>query len=522
MRRSPGVVCLSLGVLIGSACAREAPSEAEAVAPVPEAPPPAPPPLPGPPPPAPEVQGALAWTHETPDGYDSDVYRWLDSAGRPRVAVLTRNDMRDPGGSHGGMLRRYRFPVGAGERVATGTGAHGLWNGWGYVVSHADDGAAVSHSAGLPGAWRHVFLGANHAVHEFSWTLPLAGVPVHVTAHWFFATGRDHPVFAVTFDSSAAGSGGLRINADSRTPYGDIAWDGDGTQAWVDGVRWGDRYRFASRTEPLTAASDWDYSQPNTVPFVSVYSRAADAEMGMVQTLDWVQHNTGGSWFHDNWGRTAATRAHGDLFRDWRMPPDWNWPYQVCQYEMDSFHPTRSKRLAWGLMYGAVGKTAYSGYGLDRVLTGHPYQSYSLFVVLGAWSLEPVRAQGVEVEHALQARLRVVRGAEVSEGPGGVARADSVRYAVSGYNSVYGVHELRADAAGGFAVELDAAGGALLHPVFLIQGARGPPRGVTLDGEPLQAGVDYFASFDASTGALWLTVSRRWQGRHLLADAWGE
>jgi hypothetical protein len=461
---------------------------------------------------------SLGWAHELPGNYDSDVYRWLDSGRKQRTAVLTRNAVRDPGGSYGGMLRQFRFFPGAQERVATGTGASGRWNGWGYVVSH-DSNGGVSHSGDIAGSYRRVFVGRHHAIHEFSWNMPINGTPTKVTVHWFFATGRDHPVYAVTFDTSAAGPGGLGISADSRTPYGDIAWDGDGTNAWVDGVKWGDKYRFSSLSEPFTAQSRWDYTQLNVVPYTLAYSRSANAEMGMVQTLDWLQHNTGGTWFHDNWGRTSETRASAHLFGSWLMPPNWNWTYQMCQYEMDDTNPTRSKRLAWGLMYGAVGNPSYSGYGSERTYSGYPHQSYSVYMVMGRQSTGDVLAQVTQVERMLKAKLSVIRGLVVSSGPLGVARSDTAVYPVPGYNSIYGAHELRADVTGQFTATLNAAGGDLQNPIFLIHTPAGVPGRLYLDGVLLTADLDYFASFDTSTGRLWLTLNRVWSGSHTLASA---
>ncbi|WP_375766266.1 immunoglobulin domain-containing protein [Archangium gephyra] len=463
----------------------------------------------------PDTWTSLVWANETPGSYDSDVYRWLDSGKQQRTAVLTRNTARDPGGSYGGMLRQFRFYIGTTERVATGTGSSGLWNGWGYVVSHF--GSGVSHSANLAGTYRRVFVGRHHAIHEFSWNMPIAGTSVKVTVHWFFATGRDYPVYAVTFDTSAAGSSGLSTNADSRTPYGDIAWDGDGTHAFVDGVKWGDKYRFYSRDEPFTAQSKWDYSQPNSVPYTMAYSRGADAEMGMVQTLDWLQHNTGGTWFHDNWGRTSESRVGS--FDGWMMPPNWNWPYQMCQYEMlDAYSQTRSKRLAWGLMYGAVGNPAYYGYGYGGTYSGHPYQSYSVFMVMGQQSAGEVLAQATQVERMLKAKLSAIQGAVVTLGPLGVARTDTATYPVPGYNSNYAAYELQADLSGQFNATLDAAGGELLNPLFLVRSVAGVPARLYLDGVLLQADVDYFASFDSSTGVVWLTLNRAWSGSHTLAS----
>lgn len=457
----------------------------------------------------------LHWSHEQPQGYDSDVYRWLDGDKLPRTAVLTRNSERDPGGSHGGMLRQFRFHAGGAERVATGTGARGFWNGWGYVVNHYD--TRVARSSDVSGTFRQVLRGRHHAVHEFSWMLSIHPTPVRVTVHWLLATGRKHPVYAMTYDTSAAGPEGLLVAADSRAPYGDIAWDGDGTHALVDGVGWGDRYRFVSLDEPLTAQSRWDYSQPNVVPYAMSWSRRADAEMGSVQTLDWVHQNAGGSWFNNNWGRTYAQRADAAQFGSWLMPPSWNWPYQICQYEMDDRHPTSSKRLAWGLMYGAVGKPSYWGYGYQGRFSGHPYQSYSVYMVMGRHSQGEVLEQVAQVERTLKARLQAARGELVSQGPGGVARSDSVRYPVAGYNSTYGTYELQADASGAFELGMEAVGGAIENPVFRVHGVDGVPACLMLDGKALAVDEDYFASYDEQARTLWLTLRRTWSGGHTLS-----
>jgi phage-related protein len=468
-------------------------------------------------PPAPVPWAPLGWVREQPGGYDSDVYRWLDSHQRQRTAVLTRNDARDPGGSHGGMLRQYRIFVGDQERVATGTGVNNMLNGWGYVLSHYDK--QVTRSADTVGRHRQVFVGRHHAIHEFSWDLPIGDSFVKVTVHWFFATGRDHPVYAITFDSHVTVPKGLTVLVDSRAPYGEIAWDGDGTNALVDGVQWGDKYRFFTRDEPLTAQSRWDYSQPNTVPHALTYSRSADAEMGSVQTLSWSQQSTGGTWFYDNWGRTSETRNDTGGFGTWKMPANWNWPYQLCQYEMDDFHPTRSKRLAWGLMYGAVGKSSYWGYGYEKLLSSHPYQSYSVFMVMGRQSSADVLAQVTQVERLLQAQLSATVGQVVTQGPGGVARQDTVAYPVAGYNDTYGVHELQADRTGGFTLTLNAAGGALRNPIFLIRKMGGVPARLSLDGTELVADQGYFASYDAYSDTVWLTLNRVWSGSHTLAGS---
>ncbi len=459
----------------------------------------------------------LAWKAEQPGGYDSDVYRWRDANQQPRMAALTRNELMDPGGTYGGMLRQYRFFAGNQERVATGTGASQKWNGWGYVVNHYDK--TQVRSADVPGHYRQVFVGPHHALHEYTWELPIRDQWVKATVQWLFATGRDHPLYAITFDSSAAGPDGLSASVDSRAPYGDLAWDGDGTQAVVDGVKWGDKYRFFTRDEPLTAQSRWDYTQPNTVPYALAYSRQANAEMGVVQTLSQVQHAAGGTWFHDNWGHTSDNRVVStNPPSTWLMPDNWNWPYQLCQYELDDTQPTRSKRVAWGLMFGSVGKASYWGYGYERRYAGHPYQSYSVFMVVGQQSTEDVMAQVAQVERTLRAELSVPQGQPVKQGPGGVGRTDTVTYPVAGYNDTYGAYELQANSEGLFELILIAPTGGLRNPLFLLRDMNGLPERLMLDGQELAEDHDYFASYDASTHTVWLTLNGLWSGSHMLTN----
>src|SRR3989442_83513 len=82
---------------------------------------------------------------------------------------------------------------------------------------------------------------------------------------------------ATTFDLTGIRPGG--VVADTRTPYGDLAWDGDENRATtvVDGVGWGDRYKFITTSAPLTMNSKWDYAHANTVPYVLEWTTKTDA-----------------------------------------------------------------------------------------------------------------------------------------------------------------------------------------------------------------------------------------------------
>ena len=90
-------------------------------------------------------------------------------------------------------------------------------NGFGFTVNHGMKGGAGA--AG--GQFRPVFVGDHHAIYEYTFEVS-AGLPV--TLQWLFATGRDHPLLAITYDMTKRTAG---IEADTRTPYGDMAWDGD-------------------------------------------------------------------------------------------------------------------------------------------------------------------------------------------------------------------------------------------------------------------------------------------------------
>lgn len=428
------------------------------------------------------------------EGYRVDRYAWRDSDCRPRSAALVRNDGADPAGWNGGYLRRYTYEAAGATRTCDGAQA-GI-PGWGMVVCHVHNGSSWGNwTKDVRGTGRTVFEGRHHAVHEFRWPLPLEGRTVDVTVHYLFATGRSHPLYAITHDASGVPADVL--NADVRSPYGDLLFDGN-ANAEIAGLGWGDRNRFVTLSSPVRMSTGWDYSAPNVVPYARLWTAAPDAEMGLVQTQTWTQKPAGGYWFYSSRGQRDA---------DGPMPEAWNWPYQLNQYELPS--TTRSHRLAWGSNYGAVGRRQYPRYGDDGNLSGHPFQSYSVFMVVDPHSADPVLAQAAEVEAWQGVRLTATEGTVVTRGPGGVGRTDAVTYDVPGYNPVYATWE--AQAAGNRAtLRFEAGGRNLTHPVVVLRGysAEAPPARITVDGQPLTADADYFASVDTAGDALWLTLNQ--------------
>lgn len=446
-------------------------------------------------------------------GASSDEVRWRDAECKPRSAALVRVG--------GGYVRRVTYDFGGSPRVITGTGAAGH-RGWGYTVNHYGQTATIGQD--LPGRFGAVFIGKHHTIYEYESTPRIAGHDVPVTQHWFFATGRTNPVLATTYDMTDIPAGALV--ADIRTPYGDLAWDGDGSDAVISGVGWGDRRKFRTTSAPLTANSSWDYTELNTVPYVHAWATETDAEMGAVQTETYAQHDAGGYWFYDNWGKTSDNQSWADG-QSTVMTPDWNWTYQINQYELCFYDPscldmpTRSHRLAWGTNYGALGGLSDAGtgradqyvtYGDQDLAVGHPYQSYSVFMVLGQFSKTPTEAQVSEVEAIQQTTLEPSVGELVTELPGGVGRTDSVPLTLPGFDPRYATFNLRAT---GGLVELSIDTELLENPVFVVQGIE-QPSVVTLNGQSLAEDAGYFASPDPDRGQVWLTIRAALRGTNTL------
>ncbi|WP_228557115.1 hypothetical protein [Myxococcus sp. AB025B] len=432
------------------------------------------------------------------EGFHTDRYTWRDGDCAPRSAFLVRNDAQDPAGWHGGYLRRYVYEAHGAARTCDG--ATNEVPGWGMVTCHVRAGADWGNwTEKVTGTGRTLFEGRHHALHEFRWSLPLEGHIVDVTVHYLFATGRDHPLYAITHDASRVAPDALE--ADVRSPYGDLLFDGN-ANAEIAGLGWGDRYRFHTLASPVTMASGWDYREPNVVPFTRMWTTTPDAEMGVVQTQTWQQKPAGGYWLYSSWGQR---NERGPL------PDDWNWTFQLNQYQLPS--TTRSHRMAWGSNYGALGWRQYARYGDDGMLSGHPYQSYSVFMVLGTHTEDSVLRSVSEVESWQRVRLTATRGTVVTQGPGGVGRTDSVPFDVPGYNPVYATWEARA-ADNRAELRFDTGTQPLEHPVLVLRGytATTPPSRVLLDERVLTADADYFASVDDAGDALWLTLHRTLTG----------
>lgn len=449
------------------------------------------------------------------EGDPTDTVTWFDAQCTERSASLARKG--------GGYVRQARYELDGKTRTMTGTGANGH-KGWGYTVNHFEDTATSGQDA--DGSFEAVFVGAHHLIYRYRFAPNIANHEVPVTQEWFIATGRSHPVLATTFDVSDIEPGALV--ADNRTPYGDLAWNGDDNadSTVVSGVAWGDRYKFTTTSEPLTMNSSWDYQTPNIVPYVLAWETSSNAEMGAVQTQTQEQHDAGGYWFYSNWGKTSdnQTRIDGQAGV---MTASWNWTYQINQYELCIDDPgcldatTGSHRLAWGANYGAVGGVdgtgMYNAYGDERLVEGHPYLSHSVFMVLGPHEGAPTYEQVLEIERVQGARWTATKGQVVTRLPGGVGRSDEVTLEPPGYDARYSTWTFEVDSDETADVSLEGEG--LDHPVLVFVGRSTLPSQLQLGDRVLQEGVDFFASLDEAGRRLFVTLNTTLSGSsRLLLD----
>jgi hypothetical protein len=507
-----------------------------------------------------ESSGAAAGTiqidHDAPaciGNLVTERYTWSDALGRSRAATFSHNNTATNAQREGELCEYTYHTDAATVRDVKSLDASGA-GGFGYVVSHLENPASASQIGqddsplGLQftGNYANLLNGRHHALLRYTLNYPryyctedgngnctsaTTTYQMPVTIDWLIATGRDNPLWSVTLDLNGAPDNA--ISADSRAPYGDMAFDGAANGGFGDtvmGVAWGDHYKFTSTgASPLTFNSSWNWSQPNTIPYVYLWTQNVDAEMGIVQSEDITKQDAGGYFGQQAWTHTSADaggpgRCSTTPFSsgNYVMPCDFNWPYQSINYAIGLNSSTNDKRLAWGAEFGFLGQTSYSGNDGSTIPVPFKRESYSTYVVLHKHSAGATAAQIAQVENAMSSTMSASVGTLKTSGPAGVGRSDTRNFLPVGYNRVYGTWEVNASG-GVAAIALNAAGSGLLNPMFIVHNhANALPAGVTLDGAALTADVDYFATVDPGNAdhadtRVWITVNRNWIGSHTLA-----
>jgi hypothetical protein len=506
------------------------------------------------------VDSGAGGTGKSINGFLNDQYKWSDSACLRRSVALARNDT-----SKGGNAKQFTYLLPNGATRTVNPGANGA-GGFGYIVAHLSNPSfAWSYGAddsplgsGSGATHQKVFTGANHAIYEYTlnyarygltqfaitnhsidpWTwingsgdpnrqyVTVYNMPVHI--QWMFATGRDYPVWAVTFDLSAAPN--HAVDSDFRTPYGDMNVDGGAGAALVGGVAWGDKYKFVTAGSVFTMDNAWDYSQLNPgAPYDSLWTSTVDAEMGLAGTQVVARQNAGGynNYLAPVWrGKTSATMGQlcvndqgaGPGYTH-KLPCTSDWAYQLIQYSVSSANETTSnKRLAWGADWGSLGNSSFvssNGY----TVSGYPKVSYSVYITLDTHSKNPTQKMALQARTISLTRLTASVGSVRASGIAGIGRTDTNAYSPIGFSPIFGTWEVNAlhnNLTLSFVVP-GTAPSTLDTPIIVIHNYTGAtlPRQILLDGVLLKANKDYFLSLRPGQSELWVTLNRKLAGTHI-------
>ena len=507
---------------------------------------------------------------------------WTDGAGQPRTAIMVMQNANGPG-----YLRRYTYTVNGTPRVCTGTEQFGEFSGEGFVQNHtANYGDFSSAGNANPDSFTTVLLGptnqmiiggTNHVIIQYDMPSYELDGPyynrvyqkVPTTIQWLFADGRSHPIFSISQDATQAGG---NLGADSRSPYGDMAYDGDNVNAFVGGVSYGDTFKFvtlAANPEVVNINSGWDYTEANTIPYAMKWAQSdgsnipVDAEMGHVATLpillsdqgmDSQVFNSGAvapaSFYQDNRGLSQAAGPDS-------MIGDQTWAYQMFAEPTTGIFPSDgtgingNQRLTWGANWGRLGGfdgyaygssgvpdvdiTTYTQHSTDPVgnppaptykagnLADGSLMAYSVFVVFGTHinAGKPVGTVGQEMggtvgqviaqmENAALAAFSATIGTVSATGPAGVGNAANrtITYSPPGFNPTYAAWEIT-NAGNAVSATLTPTQ-PLDHPIFLVDGYSSAqlPTAIYVGDGLTKAGVDYFATLDSANNRLWITVNR--------------
>ncbi|HNA90487.1 MAG TPA: S-layer homology domain-containing protein [Anaerolineales bacterium] len=495
------------------------------------------------------------------NGYLNDQYIWYDSACLPRSAALARND-----NSKGGNAKQFTYMINGSTTRTVNPGANGA-GGFGYIVAHLSNPSfANSYGAddsplgsGNSATYDKLFTGENHAIHEYTlnyvrygltqqaitdgfepWTwindaldpnrqyVTVYNMPVRI--QWMFATGRDYPVWSVTFDLSAAPD--HAIDSDFRAPYGDMNIEGGNGAELVDGVAWGDSYRFTTLGSPFTMDNEWDYSQLNPgAPYDYLWTANVDAEMGLAGTQIIALQNAGGynNYLAPVWrGHTSANMGQicmndegaGPAY-DHTMPCTSDWAYQLIQYSVAlANETTNNKRLAWGADWGSLGNSLLpqtdTSNGYDIV--GYPKVSYSVYIVLDPHSKNPTQGMALQAKTVSLTTLTASVGSVRTSGPAGVGRNDNATYSPAGYSPIFGTWEVNAanNSANLTFTVSNLAPSTLDSPIIVLHNYTGSVAStqISMDGVTLASGSDYFASVRSASSELWVTLNKKLSGTH--------
>jgi hypothetical protein len=429
------------------------------------------------------------------NGKTCDVVTWTDAGGKERSAALVR--ATGDGKYSGGYVERFTYLAGDAQRVCKSDETMSNVSGMGVAVNHHKS-ASTSKANSANASTDFLFAGASHALWRFKSDYSGVGKTIGLVIDYTFADGRSDFGWAVSYDCSKLAD--KEVNWDARGPYFQFDWDGDGKffGAPISGIRWGDRYHFRT-VKYDKGKSEWDYSKPNTIPYMMLYKEGAngDAECGVVATVPWDQKDAGGYWWASkNWGKTGTG-----------MMENWNCPFQLNAYEGYG-----GEKMAWGTPFGFVGAAKYQAVDMKSQRSGYPYQGYAVRIVLGRHSDGGVDAAIADLEAAQKTKVTASTGKVVTRGAAFAGLDAQADWATPGWDPVAGVWTVACEQ-GRARVSIDVGQGSLANPTFCFteySGKTAPT--IKLGAAALADPKDVHVSVDSAAKRLYVTLNRRIEG----------
>lgn len=424
--------------------------------------------------------------------------------------------------------------------------------GFGYVVSHnTQTGNSPLGKANQPTKVETTaFVGGHHAIHRVELVYDRdkegggEGVAIPVVIEWLVATGRDHPIWSVTWKvGDAENPGGVdfdQYRMDVRGPYGSLNFDGAADKSEGDavgGVSWGDfELAFETTGAELSLASPWTYDAPNRVNYSHAWTKTTNAEMGIVQTKpgdrslgygDYVVGRLRGQTSAGAYPSKGDCNAFGDA-RVYAMPCVNGWPYQLMNYDWDAggakpvAEGTGTKLMAWGSPYGWLGASSFDLFDYSATADGRGDRSYATFIVLGP----KCRYEGAQcsgegdvalvkraVDALASAQLEDVTQGKLTESVAAGPGASQQKPLTNGYNDTYAAYFLEPGDGGVAFTFRPAAGKPVEKPIFVLQNVEvGDRPEILVGGDPRtvntgEADSGAFVSYSAERRELWVTLN---------------
>ena len=452
-------------------------------------------------------------------GQATHAISWVDASGAPRTVYVLDDNHR---------IVRYEYEIDGDGVIDEAVGGYGIGN----FVHHGD--CAAGGVASLEGvseyAAEEVLAGPHHYIWRSTFRFFMCDHPDtawRVTNEYVFVTGEDHFIQTAAYDSSDLPET-EPIGEDMRGPYNQTTWPGSGS---ISGFGWGSEYRF--RTVGSIAEGDanvggdvsvsWDWTEPNTIPYVWEWAHpdqggAVDREYGVVQNQPYREQDFGGGFY----GCGGDCFASAPPLTGESMPAAWAVPTQLNSYDSNY----RSGRITWGQTYGTFENGHSNDTGTIPDMGDHfrPVNAWSWTHVVGKHSAEGVSARVRDTENAYASKLTSSVGSVLTSGPRGpgnfvgpsLGEMPSITWSNPGFDFIYRTWNITADQ-GNVAATLDVSD-SLTRPVFVIHEFPAGDHFVSVDGEPLTADGDYYASYDQTQARLWITLDRTLEeGSHTIS-----